>query len=61
MGGEECLDPAGNRTTVHRLSSPQSSLYIDHAVMVLHIFRVLEKVLRSSEKKICEVSLTISP
>jgi len=55
--GEKSFDHARNRTTFHRLSCPYSGLYIDHAVRILRIFCVVEKVLRSNDRKICDSSL----
>jgi hypothetical protein len=55
--GEESFDHARNRTTFRRLSTPYAGLYIDHAVRILYIFCVVEKVLRSNERNICDSSL----
>jgi hypothetical protein len=55
--GEESINYARNRTTFRRLSSPYSHLYIDIAVKILHIFCVVEIVLRSNDRKICDSSL----
>lgn len=55
--GEESLDLARNRTTFRRLSTPYSGLYTEHALRILYIFCVVEKVLRNNDRKICEASL----
>ena len=54
--GEEYLHHARNRTTFRRLSTPYSGFYIDHALRILCIFCVVEKILRNNDRKICDAS-----